>query len=70
MGKVLGRIVQDRLKLITLPDSQCGLQLEGDVLIWYIIFIARVLVEKAREHHSDLFVLYVDLRLDLLCGVC
>ena len=28
VGKVLGRIIQDRLKVVTsdLPDSQCGLR--------------------------------------------
>ena len=34
--KVLGRIIQNRLKLVAevvLPDSQCGLELAGDVLI-------------------------------------
>ena len=27
-----------------------------------VIFVARQLVEKAQEHHSDLFVLFVDLK--------
>ena len=34
------------------------LELEGDNMI----FVARELVEKAWEHHSDLFVLFVDLK--------
>ena len=36
VGKVLGRIIQDRLKLVVedaLPDSKCGLELAADILI-------------------------------------
>ena len=36
VGKVLGRIIQDRLRLVAedvLPESQCGLELGADVLI-------------------------------------
>ena len=61
--KVLGRIIQDRLKLVAedvLPDSQCGFRAGRGCTD--MIFVARQLVEKAREHHSDLFVLFVDLK--------
>ena len=63
MGKVLGRIVQDRLKLVAedvLPDTQCGFRAGRGCID--MVFVARQLVEKAREHQSDLFVLYVDLK--------
>ena len=63
VGNISGRITQDRLKLMAedvLPDSQCCFRAgwgHTDVL-----FVARQPVEKAWEHHSDLFVLFVDLK--------
>ena len=48
VGKVLGRVVQDRLKLIAedvLPDSQCGFRAGRGCID--MIFVARQLVEKA-----------------------
>ena len=62
-GKLLGRIVQERLQCITesvLPDSQCGFRQGRGCSD--MIFVARQLVEKAREHNSLLFVLFVDLK--------
>ena len=62
--KLLGGVVQDRLKLITevvLPDSQCGFR-AGRGCTAIMIFVARQLVERAIEHQSDLCVLYVDLK--------
>ena len=62
-GKLLGRIVQERLQCIAesvLPDSQCGFQRGRGCSD--MIFVARQLVEKAREHNSLLFVLFVDLK--------
>jgi len=52
-------VIQDRLKLIAkdvLPDSQCEFRTSRGCI--EMIFVARQLVEKAREHQSDLFVLY------------
>ena len=63
VGKVLGRIVQDRLRVVAedvLPDSQCGFRADRGCID--MIFVARQLVEKAREHQSDLFVLFIDLK--------
>ena len=51
-GKLLGRILQERLQLIAecvLPHSQCGFR-QGRSCV-NMIFVARQLVEKAREHN-------------------
>ena len=48
VGKVLGRVIQDRLKLIVedvLSDSQCGFKTSRGCID--MIFVARQLVEKA-----------------------
>ena len=48
---VVGRIVQDRLKLVAenaLPDSRRGLR--ADRGCTEMIFVARQLIEKAQEH--------------------
>ena len=62
-GKLLGRILQERLQRVAervLPDSQCGFcQGRGCV---DMIFAARQLVEKAREHNCLLFTLFIDLK--------
>jgi len=63
VGKVLGRIVKDRLRVVAedvLPYSQCGFRAGRGCID--MIFVARQLIEKAREHQSDLFVLFVDLK--------
>ena len=63
VGKVLGRIVQGRLQVIAekiLPESQSGFR-KGRGCV-DMIFVARQLVEKAREHGESLYVLFVDLR--------
>jgi len=63
VGKVLGRIVQDRFRVAVenvLPDSQCGFRAGRGCID--MVFVARQLVEKAREHQSDLLVLFVDLK--------
>ena len=61
-GKVFRRVIQARLQAIAediLPDSQCG--------FWKgrgctdMIFTARQMVEKCREHNDVLFILFVDL---------
>ena len=62
-GKVFARIVQDRLQVIAesiLPDSQCGFRKSRGCVD--MIFAARQLVEKAREHDESLFILFVDLK--------
>ena len=43
-----------------LPDSQCGFR-SGRGRI-DMIFCARQLMEKAREHNINLYMLFVDLR--------
>ena len=62
-GKLLGRILQERLQRVderVLPDSQCGFcQGWGYV---DMIFAARQLVEKAREHNCLLFTLFIGLK--------
>ena len=62
-GKVFARIVQERIQVIAeeiLPDSQCGFRKGRGCTD--MIFVARQLVEKCREHDDTLFVLFVDLR--------
>ena len=63
VGKLLARILQDRLKTIAdyfLPDSQCWFRTGRGCID--MIFVARQLLEKAIEHNSELYVLFVDLR--------
>ena len=63
VGKVLGRIVQERLQVIAeslLSDSQCGFRRGRGCVD--MIFVARQLMEKTREHEDSLFVLFVDLK--------
>ena len=55
-GKVFARILQERLQVIAervLPESQCGFR-KGRGCI-DMIFTARQLVEKSREHDTPLF---------------
>ena len=63
VGKVPGRIVQGRLQVISenfLPESQSGFRKGHGCAD--MIFVARQLVEKVREHGESLYVLFVDLR--------
>ena len=63
VGKVLARIIQNRLQVVAkkvLPDSQCGFT-KGTGCV-DMIFAARQLLEKSREHDDTLFILFVDLR--------
>ena len=63
VGKIFGRIVQNRLKVIAeglLPDSQCGFRKGRGCTD--VIFVARQLMEKTREHGGSLFLLLVDLK--------
>ena len=57
-GKVFVRILQDRLQTVAeeiLPKSQCGFRKGRGCA--NMIFAARQLVEKSREHDAPLFVL-------------
>ena len=63
IGKSFGCILQDRLQLIAekvLPESQRGFH-KGRGCVG-MIFTARQLFEKSREHDDSLFALFVDLR--------
>ena len=60
---VFARILQERLQTVAdgvLPESQCGFHKERGCVD--MIFVARQLVEKCREHDESLFVLFVDLK--------
>ena len=59
----MGRIVQERLQVTVeglLSDSQCGFR-RGQSCV-DMIFVARQLIEKTREHEDSLFVMFVDLK--------
>ena len=63
VGKIFARIIQDRLEPLAaevLPESQCGFRRGRGCVD--MVFSARQLIEKAIEHESELFVLFVDLR--------
>ena len=63
VGKILARIVKERLEGIAesvLPESQSGFR-KGRSCV-DMIFIARQLVEKTREHNDTLYMLFVDLK--------
>ena len=62
VGKVFARILQERLQKLAekvLPESQCGFR-KGRGCV-DMIFAARQLLEKCREHDDALFVLFIDL---------
>ena len=62
-GKVFARILQERLQKLAekvLPESQCGFR-KGRGCV-DMIFAARQLLEKCREHDDALFVLFIDLK--------
>ena len=63
IGKIMARIMKERLEVIAgkvFPESQCGFRKERGCV--EMIFVARQLVEKAREHNQSLYMLFVDLR--------
>ena len=63
VGKLFAKVIQRRLQVIVeevLPDSQCGFRSSRGCVD--MIFCARQLVEKAREHNTQIFILFVDLR--------
>ena len=63
VGKILARIVKERLEGIAdrvLPESQSGFR-KGRGCV-DMIFVARQLIEKTREHNDTLYMLFVDLK--------
>ena len=63
VGKVFARVIQARLQSVAeevLPDSQCGFRAGRGCAD--MIFCAQQLMEKAREHNTSLYLLFVDLR--------
>ena len=63
VGKVVARILQERLQQVAeeeLPESQCGFRKGRGCTD--MIFIVRQLVEKAIEHQSKQFFLYIDFK--------
>ena len=63
VGKLFARIIQERLQSLAekvLAESQCGFRKGRGCSD--MIFVARQLLEKSREHQSSLFTLFVDLK--------
>ncbi len=69
VGKVFAKVIQTRLQEVVeeivlveeiVPDSQCGFR-KGRGCV-DMIFCARQMVEKAREHNTSVYMLFVDLR--------
>ena len=63
VGKVVARVVQGRLQRIAeeqLPESQCGFRRGRSCTD--MIFTVRQLTEKAVEHRTKQFLIFVDLR--------
>ena len=63
MGKVFAKTLQKRLQTVAedvLPDTQCGFRSGRGCID--MIYCARQLVEKAREHNTQIFMLFIDLR--------
>jgi len=63
-GKIVARVILNRLtKHVTdrdiLPESQCGLRAERSTMD--MVFTARQLQEKCREHQCDTYAVFVDL---------
>ncbi len=62
-GKVLARIMLNRLLTsvadVVLPESQCGFRRERGTSD--MIFVARLLQDKCREQHKDLYLAFIDL---------
>ena len=62
-GKMFAKIIQQRLQTVVeevLPDSQCGFRSGRGCVD--MIYCARQLVEKAIEHNTKIFMLFIDLR--------
>lgn len=76
VGKLCGRIIQNQLWPIVeaeVPESQCGFRVGRGCPD--AIFCVRQLIEKAYEHHSSIFLVFIDLYKaydsvpDLPCGL-
>ena len=55
---MLTRLLEHVVDLV-LPESQCGFRHERNTID--MIFVARLLQEKCREQHQDLYMAFVDL---------
>jgi len=63
VGKVFAKIIQQHLQTITeeeVADSQSGFRCNRGCT--YMIFCAHQLIEKAIEHNTKAFLLFVDLK--------
>ncbi len=63
VGKLAARLVQNRLQIIAereLPESQCGFRRGRGCTD--MIFMVRQLAEKAFEHQTKIYLIFVDLR--------
>ena len=63
VGKLVGRVIQNCLQKLAecvLPESQCGFQRGRGCTD--MIFVVRQLAEKAIEHNSNQYLVFVDLR--------
>ena len=63
VGKVFAKIIQRRLQVLVedvVADSQCGFRSGHGCAD--MVFCVRQLVEKAIEHNTKVFLLFVDLR--------
>ena len=63
VGKLFARIVQDCLQVIAeklFPDSQYDFRKDQGCV--NMIFAARQLLEKTREHGDSLFIMFIDLK--------
>ena len=62
-GKVIARVLLSRLlscvSELVLPETQCGFRKQKSTTD--MIFVARQLLEKAREQRQDLYLAFVDL---------
>ena len=62
MGKLFARVLNDRLQLVVeedVSDTQCDFRTRRGCVD--MIFCVRQLVEKATEHNTKIFLLFVDL---------
>ena len=63
VGKLVARIVQNRLQVLAereLPESQCGFRRGRGCTD--MIFMVRQLAQKAIEHQTKQYFVFVDLR--------
>ena len=68
MGKLFAKVIHRRLQKVVeevVPDFQCGFRSGRGCVD--MIFCVRQLVEKAREHNTKIYMLFVDLRKEYDC---